>query len=206
MSQNRLRTSGESQRGLGVPTTAVLTIPSVLSITGATKFSPGTWRQYSTSYDPALPQWVTGSVAAVRELISESRDPDQATSLLLVLSCFLGDCDITVCSITRGAVAASRWSSNGELEALSPLGAGIDPSLSELLLTLPGLTRSIKLLEDMSLIRMTHDSTGELSFIVERDRKRLIKECLDSSTRKFWRCQALLLASFVFPRPHLDPQ
>jgi hypothetical protein len=153
-----------------------------------------------------LPSWQFTAVPAAEAATEDEQAAfNRSTCLLLTLWCFLGDSPICADAFQRGGKAQDRWTTAGELEGLQPEQVGINDKISGLLRNTKRLDAIVQaLISSGSLILAESTCDGLPAYTIESHIKGQIIDSLSHKAKVLWKMQALMLVTFVFPRPNIS--
>ncbi|KAF3896736.1 LipA and NB-ARC domain-containing protein [Trichophyton interdigitale] len=140
------------------------------------------------------------TVATVWELNFRQleKDSPRASHLLLLFS-FLQASNIPESMLRSGCSTKQIWGEDGEVTDISPVDAGLDPELIDLVTDEMKLDEAIENLLAFSLIQLTLSSRGGRAISVHP----LVQYCASHrvpfDVQQKWRAQAILLVAQAFP-------
>jgi hypothetical protein len=125
----------------------------------------------------------------------------QEVNRLLTFLCFLGPVGVRMEYL--GAHNRKIWDETGEVSYQLSQASGVQDELLYILSDTPVLEKCINLLLDAGNVKKSDD--GSLLFVDNETSKRILG-ALPDQQKTHWRRQALLHASFNFPKRYLHPQ
>ena len=166
----------------------------------------GTPSQQALSYKAAadpntdIPLWVTESVARAPEILP---GVESDAWLLLVLSCFLAPCDVSLATLSQGATPRKRWDRYGGVEVVSAGRVGLDLYLEEFFSDTTRLNRAADQLERLAAVAKVAKSEDQIR-VMDPIRARVLA-AVPSELCSFWRRQTLTLVYRATPWKILEP-
>jgi hypothetical protein len=151
-------------------------------------------------FRPKLSEYDKSVLTAWELNFAQVEKESPAAARLLLLFCFLDAAAITENMLLRGCTGQNRWSTDGEIEKVSPEAAGVDPYLITLITDELLYDAAIDNLLSFSLLQRNNDFNEARSLSLHPLVQYCASQRVSAEEQNSWRLQAMFLVCHAFPR------